>query len=150
MKSDVFDWTYELDDTAPIVTTHEQASHIGHAHDGNVRVDRVNGTFMIVESTQKRQLATLAGEAAAFAESVYRGSVEGRNITALSEQAINAAAPDPDTGRAGAPYVGGAVHEPASNRSTTNSSMVNAVDKAAAMHTGCGFCWIHSNCEQTK
>lgn len=58
-KSELYDWYYQLDNTAPMVSTIDQVVDVSTAYNGTVRVERINGTMMIIDHAQMKQVATL-------------------------------------------------------------------------------------------
>ncbi|KAF4636655.1 hypothetical protein G7Y89_g1438 [Cudoniella acicularis] len=70
-NSEVFGWQYELDPMAPIITQKHEILAIARAHNKTVGIEMVNGTMMIIDHLQRKQVATMQGDVEQWARSSY-------------------------------------------------------------------------------
>ncbi|KAK4447118.1 hypothetical protein QBC34DRAFT_143355 [Podospora aff. communis PSN243] len=61
VKSPLFDWSYELDPSAPIITSMDDMDATAKAWNNTVSIEHIEGTFMLVEQLSKTQVATFGG-----------------------------------------------------------------------------------------
>jgi hypothetical protein len=102
MKSDVFGWQYELDSTAPVITTQEEIYTTADAYNQTVGIELVNGTMMMIDMMQNKQIATFGGAVDEWARSNYP-SEDIINDSAFIEEMKNKLAGHLDDVRAGIP-----------------------------------------------
>ncbi|KAE9377524.1 hypothetical protein N431DRAFT_327868 [Stipitochalara longipes BDJ] len=102
MKSEVFGWQYELDFTAPVITTKEEIYTTADAYNQTVGIELVNGTMMMIDLMQNKQIATFGGAVDEWARANYPGE-DIINDTAFIEEMKNKLMGHLDDVRAGIP-----------------------------------------------
>lgn len=71
MKSNIFDWQYELDAWAPVITTKDDMFAVGNAYNQSVGIELLEGKMTLVDVVSKKQVATFAGELDTWARENY-------------------------------------------------------------------------------
>ena len=69
--SNVFGWQYQLDATAPAITTRDEMNAMADAYNHTVSIELVQGTMMLVEQMEKKQVATFGGALDEWARAAY-------------------------------------------------------------------------------
>jgi hypothetical protein len=71
MKSDVFGWQYELDASAPVITTQAEIFTTADAYNQTVGIELVGGKMMIIDMMNHKQVATMGGAVEEWARANY-------------------------------------------------------------------------------
>jgi len=69
--SDIFDWHYELDAMALVITTKSEMYATADAFNQTVSIELVEGTMMLVDQMSKKQVATFSGALNEWARAAY-------------------------------------------------------------------------------
>ena len=69
--SELFGWHYELDAAAPAITTKDELYALANAYNQTVSIELVDGTMMMVEQMEKKQVATFGGALDEWARAAY-------------------------------------------------------------------------------